>query len=160
MSGAFRVTPRAANDLREIAPYTLKTWGRKQREASLREMDKRFAWLAENPTLGKPRPDIRAGYRSYPQGPHVVFSLVREVGIDIIGVLHQRMDGWSAYMARQIGATEKRAPGRETDRTADLVSKPWSVPGYVGSRFRPRFRDLLGTVFSRHIQALQTTWNN
>ena len=77
MSGAFRVTPRAASDLRDIARYTLRTWGRKQRDAYLREMDKRFAVLAENPTLGKPRPDIREGYRSYPQGSHVIFYLVR-----------------------------------------------------------------------------------
>ena len=92
MSGAYRVTPRAANDLREIALYTLRTWGRKQRDAYLREIDKRFVWLADNPTIGKPRPDIRDGYRSYPQGSHVIFYLVREAGIDIIGILHQRMD--------------------------------------------------------------------
>ena len=92
MSGAYRVTPRAANDLRDIARYTLRTWGRKQRDAYLREIDKRFAWLADNPTIGKPRPDIRDGYRSYPQGSHVIFYLVREAGIDIIGILHQRMD--------------------------------------------------------------------
>lgn len=92
MSGAFRITPRAAGDLRVIARYTLRTWGRKQREAYLREMDKRFALLAENPSLGKPRPDIREGYRSYPQGSHVIFYLVREACIDIIGVVHQRMD--------------------------------------------------------------------
>ena len=89
---AFRITPRAASDLRDVARYTLGTWGRKQRDAYLREMDKRFAWLAENPMLGKPRPDIREGYRSYPQGSHVIFYLVRDTGIDIIGVLHQRMD--------------------------------------------------------------------
>jgi len=60
-------------------------------------MDERFAWLAENPTLAKPRPDIGEGYRSYPQGPHVVFYLVREVGIDLIGVLYQRTEVLSYF---------------------------------------------------------------
>lgn len=88
----FRVTPRAAKDLRAIARYTLRTWGRKQRDAYLRALDRRFAWLAENPSLGKPRPDIKAGYHSFPQGAHVIIYLVRADGIDVIGVLHQHMD--------------------------------------------------------------------
>ena len=92
MSGSFRVTPRAASDLREIARYTLRTWGREQRDAYLRDLDKRFSWLAANPMLGKPRGDIKEGYRSYAQGSHVIYYLVRETCIDIIGVLHHRMD--------------------------------------------------------------------
>ena len=92
MSSGLRVTPRAAKDLREIARYTLENWGRKQRDAYLRELDRRFLWLAEHPELGKSRPDVREGYHSYPQGSHVVFYLIRDDGIDIIGVLHQRMD--------------------------------------------------------------------
>lgn len=92
MTQAFRITPRAAQDLRSIARYTLQTWGRKQRETYLRAIDRRFSWLAENPMLGRHRPDVREGYYSYPQGSHVIFYLVREGGIDIIGVPHQRMD--------------------------------------------------------------------
>ncbi|EIC22455.1 type II toxin-antitoxin system RelE/ParE family toxin [Thiorhodovibrio frisius] len=97
MNSSFRITPRAASDLRDIAGYTLMTWGRKQRDDYLRELDKRFNWLAENPTRGKPREDIREGYRSYSQGSHVIFYLVRDTCIDIIGVLHQRMDVLSYF---------------------------------------------------------------
>lgn len=93
----FRVTPRAEKDLRAIANYTLRAWGRKQRDAYLRALDGRFAWLAEHPYLGKPRPDIKNGYYSYPQGSHVIFYLVREAEIDIIGVLHPRMDVLSYF---------------------------------------------------------------
>jgi toxin ParE1/3/4 len=86
--------------LRAIAGYTLKTWGRKQRNGYLRALDRRFRWLAEHPHLGKPRPDIKQGYHSYPQGVHVIYYLVRGGGIDIIGVLHSRMDPFS-----RLGAT-------------------------------------------------------
>jgi plasmid stabilization system protein ParE len=55
--------------LRDIARYTLRTWGRKLRDAYLREMGKRFALLAENPPLGKPRPDIKEGHRRVGVGP-------------------------------------------------------------------------------------------
>jgi toxin ParE1/3/4 len=44
-----------------------------------------------------PRPDIKAGYHSFPQGSHVIFCLIRGGGIDIIGVLHQRMDVLSHF---------------------------------------------------------------
>lgn len=78
--------------MRNIARYMLQNWGRKQRDVYLRAIDKRFSWLAENPSLGRPRPDIKEGYYSYPQGSHVIFYLVRKGGIDIIGVPHQRMN--------------------------------------------------------------------
>ena len=97
MKRSFRITPRAAQDLRNIARYTLKTWGRPQRDIYLRAIDRRFSWLAENPNLGKPRPEIKNGYYSYPQGAHVIFYLVRVGGIDIIGVPHQRMDVINYY---------------------------------------------------------------
>jgi len=88
----FRITPRAKQDLRNIARYTLLTWGRPQRDKYLRAIDRRFSWLAANPNLGTHRPEIKEGYFSYPQGSHVIFYLMREDGIDVIGVPHQRMD--------------------------------------------------------------------
>ena len=92
MTNTYRVTPRAAQDLKNIGRYTLKTWGREQRDSYLRAMEKRFSWLAERPERGRHRPDIQEGYYSYPQGSHVVFYLLRDGGIDILGVPHQRMD--------------------------------------------------------------------
>jgi toxin ParE1/3/4 len=92
MSATYQLTPRAQEDLRNIGRYTLKTWGRKQRDSYLHAMERRFECLAENPQLGRHRPDVREGYYSYSQSAHVVFYLIREGGIDIIGVPHQRMD--------------------------------------------------------------------
>jgi toxin ParE1/3/4 len=97
LSATFRLTPRARKDLRSIARYTLKTWGRRQRDAYLREMDLRFHRLAEQPGIGRPRPDVQDGYYSFPQGCHVIFSLIRDGGIDIIGIPHQRMDVASRF---------------------------------------------------------------
>lgn len=66
--------------------------GGKQRDACLGDLERRFEWLAENPLPGTLRADICEGYRSYPQGAHIVFYVVREDAIDIIGVVHQSMD--------------------------------------------------------------------
>lgn len=88
----FRITPRARDDLKNIGRYTLKIWGREQRNTYLRNLDARFLWLAQNPQLGKHRPDIQEGYYCFPQGSHLVFYILRDNGIDIIGVPHQNMD--------------------------------------------------------------------
>lgn len=88
----FRITPRARDDLKNIGRYTLSIWGREQRNIYLRNLDARFSWLAQNPQLGKHRPDIQEGYYCFPQGSHLVFYILRDNGIDIIGVPHQNMD--------------------------------------------------------------------
>jgi len=88
----FRITPRARDDLLNIGRYTLDIWGRQQRDIYLRNLDAQFQWLAENPLLGSPRPEIHAGYYCFPQGSHLVFYIPRQDGTDIIGIPHQNMD--------------------------------------------------------------------
>ena len=92
MTARYRVTPRAKRDLVEIARYTLKTWGAERRDAYLGDLERRFAWLSENPRLGRRRDDVAPGYLSFPQGAHVIFYVVRGDAIDIIGVPHGAMD--------------------------------------------------------------------
>lgn len=92
MTARFRITPRARQDLIDIGRYTAERWGSRQRDDYLRELDRRFSWLADNPRLGRHRPDVRTGYFSFRQGSHVIFYLIRDGGIDIIGIPHQRMD--------------------------------------------------------------------
>ncbi|MEW9918428.1 type II toxin-antitoxin system RelE/ParE family toxin [Marimonas sp. MJW-29] len=92
MTSSYNVTSRAAADLDEIAAYTLNAWGEMQMEVYLRKIDERFTWLAENPDLGRKRDDITPGYRCFVEGSHAVFFLVRDGGIDVIGVLHQSRD--------------------------------------------------------------------
>lgn len=92
MTAAFRITPRAFEDLRNIGRYTLKEWGKGQRDTYLKNLNKRFAWLAEQPLRGRHRPEITPGYYSFPEGSHVIFYLIGDNVIDIIGVPHQAMD--------------------------------------------------------------------
>ncbi len=88
----YRITPRARDDLKNIGRYTEQHWGREQRNTYLKRLEKRFTWLADNPRLGKYRPDIHDGYFSFPQGEHVVFYLIAQDCIDIIGIPHSEMD--------------------------------------------------------------------
>tara|TARA_R110002110_G_scaffold406752_1_gene627079 strand:+ start:2272 stop:2571 length:300 start_codon:yes stop_codon:yes gene_type:complete len=88
----FRVTPRAQDDLKNIGRDTERQWGKRQRNTYLKALEKRFSWLAENPQLGKQRTDVAEGYYSFPQGEHVVFYLIGDEGIAIIGIPHKEMD--------------------------------------------------------------------
>ena len=92
MTAKYRVTSRARDDLKQIGLYTQNQYGKTQRNQYLKRLEKRFAWLAENPKLGKHRRDIHHGYYSYPQDRHVIFYLIHPSGIDIIGVPHKSMD--------------------------------------------------------------------
>lgn len=93
----YRITPRARDDLLNIGRYTERTWGKKQRNIYLKEIEARFQWLADKPLLGKHRTDISEGYYSFPQGQHVVFYLIGNNIIDIIGVPHKEMDTISYF---------------------------------------------------------------
>ena len=88
----FRLTPKAKEDLKIIGRYTIKRWGKEQRNLYLKALEKRFIWFSEHPNLGKQRLDISKGYYSYPQGEHVIFYLIDERHIDIIGIPHKKMD--------------------------------------------------------------------
>lgn len=92
MSAKFRLTPRAAADLDAIADYTFERWGLEQLENYLSSLNSRFEWLAENPFAGRKRNDVNAGYRSYPEGSHVIFYVVSEDHVSIIGIPHKSMD--------------------------------------------------------------------
>jgi toxin ParE1/3/4 len=94
----FRLTPSARDDLKNIGRYTERQWGKTQRNTYLRDLEKRFGWLAENPQLGKHRSDITEGYYSFPQGEHVIFYLIGQGGIDIIGIPHKEMDTISYFL--------------------------------------------------------------
>jgi len=92
MSKTFQITPKAEAELKAIGRYTLKKWGIQQRNTYLIDFDKRFKWLSKNPHSGKHRPDIEDGYYCYLQGSHLIFYLIHDRGIYVIGLPHKAMD--------------------------------------------------------------------
>lgn len=92
MTAQFRLTPRAAADLDEIADYTFEEWGPAQMEDYLRSLNKRFEWLARNAFAGRERDDVHPGYRSFPEGSHIIFYIISDEYVDIIGIPHKSME--------------------------------------------------------------------
>lgn len=88
----YRLTPAAKSDLIDIWNYTVNTWGEVQAEKYLLEIQTALEHLAANPEIGKQRPEIAIGYYSFPVEKHMIFYLCSNGFIDIIAVLHGRMD--------------------------------------------------------------------
>ena len=89
----FHLTRKAYEDLKGIAVYTQENWGKSRRIIYLKMMDDAFRELSDNPGQGRKIDDIRKGYYKYRIGKHIFFyRLVSENDIEIVRILHQRMD--------------------------------------------------------------------
>lgn len=88
----YRLTPAAQKDLSSIWDFTQDRWDAQQAEKYIREIQAAVERVADSPDRGRARDEIREGYRSYVVGSHVVFYVTRSSRIDVIRILHQRMD--------------------------------------------------------------------
>jgi toxin ParE1/3/4 len=84
--------PRAQRDIEQIWEYTAATWGVEQAEITIRQIQHSVQTLAADPRRGRACDHIRAGYRKYPVGSHVVFYRIGDTGIEVVRILHQSMD--------------------------------------------------------------------
>ena len=90
---SFIVAPLAKNDLDEIWHYSVGEWGVTQAERYLRDIENAIEALVVNPELGRRCDEIRAGFRKYLVGSHILFyKLENRQRINIVRILHQRMD--------------------------------------------------------------------
>jgi toxin ParE1/3/4 len=67
-------------------------WGLEQAEIYTRQLWKDIAAVAEHPSRGSECSEVRRGYRQYPSGSHVLFYRLANDGIDVVRILHERMD--------------------------------------------------------------------
>ena len=89
----FLLTRKAQEDLRAIAVFTERSWGREQRNLYIKQMDDAFHLLAGNSSLGKGCDYIKIGYKKFPQGSHIIFFRAGQNRvIEIVRVLHKHMD--------------------------------------------------------------------
>lgn len=91
--GRFTLTNKAKADLKSVATYTQRKWGKSQRGVYLKQFDDAFHLLADSPDEGTKCDFIKSGYRKFPNSSHVIFyRTVNDSQIEIIRILHKRMD--------------------------------------------------------------------
>lgn len=91
MAIKYKLYQEAIEDLKEIGRYTLKNYGKNQRNIYLQGINKRFESLADMPLMGRPRNEIKEGYYSSDYKKHIIFYLIQENHIEVLGVLHETM---------------------------------------------------------------------
>lgn len=88
---AYRLRPRAEADLADIWRYTARIWSPGQAERYHADIVAVFQKLGRGAMVGRPV-DIRKGYFKCLVGSHVVFYRMADWGIEVVRVLHRRMD--------------------------------------------------------------------
>lgn len=88
----YRLTPAAQRDLSSIWDFTEERWDVRQAETYIAEIRAAIERVADDPRRGRACYEIREGYRRYGIGSHLLFYVESAQGVDVVRILHQRMD--------------------------------------------------------------------
>ena len=84
---------KAIDDLNNIWEYTIEKWSEKQADKYYATIKFACKEIGENPDLGKEYFGINRNLLGLKSGKHIVFyHLISENEIEVIRVLHERMD--------------------------------------------------------------------
>ena len=89
---ALHLLPSAQRDLDAIWDYTAQAWGLDQAQSYVLTLQRDMERLREFPMLGAAHPSRHATFRKLPSGHHFIYYLVAETAIEVVRVLHERMD--------------------------------------------------------------------
>lgn len=88
----LRVRAVARRDLAGIWTYTKRRWSKDQADRYLAAINFEIERLREKPTLGRPVKNAQAPFLRRDSGSHAIFYLVDRQVLDVVRVLHSRMD--------------------------------------------------------------------
>ncbi|WP_109484185.1 type II toxin-antitoxin system RelE/ParE family toxin [Paraburkholderia sp. C35] len=88
----FVLSPAAGLDLDDIWDYSAKYWGIRPAERYIRMIQDTIVGLTDGTQPSRAASHVRQGYRSVLVGTHIVFFKETEILIDVIRILHQRMN--------------------------------------------------------------------
>ena len=89
----FHLSNEAVEDLDSIWLYTLETWSENQADFYYHELVKSCQKIANRPTyLDKEYKEIMPGLYGHHIYKHLIFYILVEDGVEIIRILHERMD--------------------------------------------------------------------
>jgi toxin ParE1/3/4 len=89
----YILTNEAVKDLEEIWIYTYQKWSIEQADRYYNLIIDEIEFLSSNPFSGRSMDYIKEGYKVSKVKSHLVFyKIITNEAIEIIRVLHQRMD--------------------------------------------------------------------
>lgn len=97
--------PKARFDLLAIYNYIADNSGEARAERYLRRINDVSSYLAQHPMMGRDRPEVETGIRSFPCDRHVIFYLPLEDGVELVRIIDAAMD-----LERAWGSEEGESP--------------------------------------------------
>jgi toxin ParE1/3/4 len=88
----YTLTQGARRDLDSITAHSVREWGREQAVHYAQDLRSAIEMIAANPLRGRSRDEIRKGYFSVPRGSHIIFYRRTSDGVEVVRILHQRME--------------------------------------------------------------------
>ncbi len=88
----FILLSHAQTDLRELWYYVYEDNGTTRADRLVNRIAAKFSTLAEMPTLGRPRDELRPGLRSHAVGKYLIFYTTLEDTIEIVRILYGGRD--------------------------------------------------------------------
>jgi toxin ParE1/3/4 len=92
MRRTLRFSPKAKADLDQIWDHSLKEWGPERAEAYIHTIRSILNLIDQFPAMAKNAENIRPGLLKYAVGSRVLFLRITDRSIDVVRILHQRMD--------------------------------------------------------------------
>ena len=90
--GRVILSPKAKSDQSDVWDDTFTEWGVEQTEKYVRELWTAMQAQTRDLSTSTDISDVRKGYRKVRSGSHVIFFKLTRDGIDVIRILHQKMD--------------------------------------------------------------------
>ena len=88
----FRISATAIDDLEGIWEYTFLNWSKEQADRYHKLIISEIEFIAENKTSGKPMDHVKDGYPVTYVKSHMIFFKRSERTVEVMRILHQRMD--------------------------------------------------------------------
>ena len=87
----YRLARRARRDVLEIWRHIAED-NERAADQFIDLLTHYFGLLGANPRAGRPRDELRPGYRSFPVGEYLILYRIMEPGVCIMHVVHGRRD--------------------------------------------------------------------
>lgn len=88
----LRIAPNARRDLASIWSYTAEAWGRGQADEYIASLYRDMGRVCDFPEMGSAYISQVGKFRKLSSGHHLIFYRPSDDGVEIVRVLHERMD--------------------------------------------------------------------
>lgn len=89
---AYKISKKANQDIDSIWIYTFETWSQAQADRYYDLIIDEIKFISENFESGRDYDNIRKGYRCTKVKSHLIFYRSKNEIIEIIRILHEKMD--------------------------------------------------------------------